>query len=356
MHAGRFYISVQIFLSREQGLSEHATIAQACVCHQPCHTSTEFRILGLFIFRSLLASLQLPAVVRTQVQCTLFRICPDHLLHSLLPPLCIAASTPKSGKELKGAIAECLKVSQQGDCSKGPHGTIGSWDVSRLRDMTNVFRNAALFNSDISKWDVSRVTAMNNTFRGAQSFNCDISKWDVSSVTDMDEMFHDATAFRQILCGTAWVYSTASKTDMFANSFGSISETACMSTKTKQSARKPAYIWPRQVVWTLWPRRPLPDRELIVRTSIATTAAASTATNAMTCPKCGKFEKSGRVSCCAPGGAWYKNCGNSRNRNVDHRWFEGVAACKRKSKARRHVDTISLSLSSDYDTLLLFCQ
>merc|ERR1712032_1428143 len=46
------------------------------------------------------------------------------------------------------------------------------------------------------------------------------------------------------------------------------------------------------------------------------------------CPKCGTFEKSGRNSCCAPGGAWYNNCGGARNKNVDHKWFEGVAACK----------------------------
>merc|ERR1712032_998978 len=38
--------------------------------------------------------------------------------------------------------------------------------------------------------------------------------------------------------------------------------------------------------------------------------------------------KSGRASCCAPGGAWYKNCGGSSNRNANHRWFDGVEVCK----------------------------
>merc|ERR1712037_324506 len=47
------------------------------------------------------------------------------------------------------------------------------------------------------------------------------------------------------------------------------------------------------------------------------------------CPKCSTFEKSGRLSCCAPGGAWYRNCGGAGKRDVDHRWFEGVQACKR---------------------------
>merc|ERR1712032_1708494 len=66
-----------------------------------------------------------------------------------------------------------------------------------------------------------------------------------------------------------------------------------------------------------------------ITTSIRTLAITSTIMKTMACPKCGRFEKSGRNSCCAPGGAWFKNCGGSRNRNVDHKWFEGVAACKR---------------------------
>merc|ERR1711937_642825 len=67
----------------------------------------------------------------------------------------------------------------------------------------------------------------------------------------------------------------------------------------------------------------VPDRELIVRTpiitSVSTPAITSTTTNMITCPKCGTFKKSGRVSCCAPGGAWYRNCGGASNRNVAHR-------------------------------------
>merc|ERR1711934_458561 len=43
---------------------------------------------------------------------------------------------------------------------------------------------------------------------------------------------------------------------------------------------------------------------------------------------CGTFLKSGRVSCCAPDGAWYKHCGGVGNRNADHMWSEGVEVCK----------------------------
>merc|ERR1719201_1325614 len=65
-----------------------------------------------------------------------------------------------------------------------------------------------------------------------------------------------------------------------------------------------------------------------VRTS--TPVITPTVTHKTKCPKCGKFKQSGRVSCCAPGGAWFKNCGSAGSR-VDHRWFEGTEACKPKT-------------------------
>merc|ERR1712032_235797 len=82
-------------------------------------------------------------------------------------------------------------------------------------------------------------------------------------------------------------------------------------------------------------RLPLPERELIVRTPIATLVSTSAFTSmtatTITCPKCGSFAKSGRVSCCAPGGSWYKNCGGATNKHADHRWFDGVEACKART-------------------------
>ena len=113
------------------------------------------------------------------------------------------------------------------------------------------------------------------------------------------------------------------------------------------SAQPPAIDWasqpvrPNETVLLLGVtlQRGITERELIVShtlvtTSVGTPAITSTIANAMRCPKCGTFGKSGRVSCCAPGGDWFKNCGGARNKNVDHKWFEGVAACKRKCKAK----------------------
>ena len=46
------------------------------------------------------------------------------------------------------------------------------------------------------------------------------------------------------------------------------------------------------------------------------------------CPKCGYTSKSGKRSCCARGGAWFKNCGDDDgDMHFDHTWSEGILAC-----------------------------
>ena len=206
--------------------------------------------------------------------------------------------------------------------AKSFNGDISKWDVSSVTDMYGMFWGAASFNSDISKWYVSSVSDMYAMFMDAATFNIDISKWDVSSVASMEFMFWRAGSFKQNLCGDAWVRSKAGKKNMFEGSYGAISSQVCTLTTIYQY-----YV----------SRRPISERELIVGAPISTpvnaTTLAITSSNKMTCPKCSTFEKSGRVSCCAPGGAWYQNCGGDGNGNADHRWFEGVEACKRKSRA-----------------------
>ena len=98
--------------------------------------------------------------------------------------------------DLKAIIAACLIILRDFHCSKGPHGPIGSWDVSGVTDMMIVFRSASSFNGDLSKWDVSKVK-------------------------DMRGMFQNAKAFKQTLCG-AWRISNAKKDKMFEGSPGKI--------------------------------------------------------------------------------------------------------------------------------------
>ena len=107
---------------------------------------------------------------------------------------------PGSRAQLKGALNNCAKELTKCDCS------ISQWDVSKVRDMSGMFR-------------------------GATSFNGDISKWDVSGVGNMKDMFRDAQAFKQNLCGAGWVHSSAIKAGMFIGSSGSISRQVCASNR-----------------------------------------------------------------------------------------------------------------------------
>jgi len=72
---------------------------------------------------------------------------------------------------------------------------ISNWDVSNVRDMSNMFKSSR-FNQDIGKWDVSKVTNMNGMF-SYSIFNQDISHWDVSNVTNMSNMFSYNSEFNQ---------------------------------------------------------------------------------------------------------------------------------------------------------------
>ena len=291
---------------------------------------------------------------------------------SISRAVCTTTTAFSSKPELKDAVDACLKLPPK---DKGPHGPMAEWDVSSVTDMSGVFANADSFNGDMSKWDVSGVTSMSRMFMRATSFNGDLSHWDVSSVTDMtfmfmhatsfngdlskwdvsrvsdmtgmfrqakvfnrdlsewdvssvtgmDDMFLNAVSFNQKLCGADWFRSKASKLDMFEGSPGSISRTVCTSAHTPVTSQAPHQ------------RRPISERELIARTPISTAVSTpvitSTIDRSITCPICGTFRKSGRFSCCAPGGAWFKNCGGLGIKKFDHRWSEGLKACKRKFKA-----------------------
>ena len=107
-----------------------------------------------------------------------------------------------AANDLRAAIMECLKLSS--DCSKGPHGPIGSWDVSAVTDMSQLFNHDFVsgtnkFTGDISNWDVSGVTDMGYMFHKASLFNADISKWDVVRVAKMEGMFASAPSFNGVI-------------------------------------------------------------------------------------------------------------------------------------------------------------
>ena len=93
---------------------------------------------------------------------------------------------------------------------------ISSWDVSKVKDMSSMFRSAIYFNQDISSWDISNVKNMSEMFLFATSFNQDISSWNVSKVKDMNYMFYEAFDFNQDI--SSWNVSDKTNTKkMFFN-------------------------------------------------------------------------------------------------------------------------------------------
>ena len=74
------------------------------------------------------------------------------------------------------------------DNAKIIFGNIGTWDTSKITDMSNLFLDSSL-NEDISGWDTSSVTTMSNMFNGATSANPDMSQWSLVLVTNMTNIF-----------------------------------------------------------------------------------------------------------------------------------------------------------------------
>ena len=63
-------------------------------------------------------------------------------------------------------------------------------------------------------------------------------------------------------------------------------------------------------------------------TEISTTTRLSLQRGKDACGKCGTVNKSGKLSCCAHGGAWFKHCGGAGKTKVAHTWVDGVEACE----------------------------
>jgi trimeric autotransporter adhesin len=104
------------------------------------------------------------------------------------------------------------------------YGPVAGWNVSRLINMSEGFKNRGSFNEDISLWDTASCTNMSILFGGigiaSMSFNQDIGNWNVSNVTNMSQMFYRALAFNQNI--SSWNVSNVSNmSQMFyhANAF-----------------------------------------------------------------------------------------------------------------------------------------
>ena len=60
-----------------------------------------------------------------------------------------------------------------------------------------------------------------------------------------------------------------------------------------------------------------------------TPATTTTATaRVLACPKCRTVKRSGKLSCCARGGAWFGKCGDPGDSEYAYTWLEGIEACE----------------------------
>jgi len=86
---------------------------------------------------------------------------------------------------------------------------IGNWDTRNVTIMGQMFYGASAFNQNISLWKTGSVTTMFQMFRHATVFNQTINtdasgSWDVSKVTDMSSMFSIASAFNNGALALNW--------------------------------------------------------------------------------------------------------------------------------------------------------
>ncbi|HLO56823.1 MAG TPA: BspA family leucine-rich repeat surface protein [Saprospiraceae bacterium] len=88
-------------------------------------------------------------------------------------------------------------------------------NLVNVTDMSEMFRDAILFNQDINNWNTSNVTNMHGLFRGASLFNHDLDNWNTSQVTDMSYMFYFATSYNRTI-GTWNTSSVTNMSNMFA--------------------------------------------------------------------------------------------------------------------------------------------
>jgi surface protein len=72
---------------------------------------------------------------------------------------------------------------------------IGNWNVSNVTDMSNMFSDSTFNNGggpSISGWTTSACTTMRFMFENTP-FNQPIGSWDISNVNDMTEMFNNSS-------------------------------------------------------------------------------------------------------------------------------------------------------------------
>jgi len=70
---------------------------------------------------------------------------------------------------------------------------------STIKDVSNMFKSAKIFNSPIDKFDTKNIIDMSSMFEWAKNFNQSLKSFNTSKVTDMENMFAHTDDFNQPL-------------------------------------------------------------------------------------------------------------------------------------------------------------
>ena len=76
---------------------------------------------------------------------------------------------------------------------------LDSWNVENVENMSSMFKYCSSFNQPLNNWKVENVKNMNQMFKECKSFNQPLDGWNVENVTDMEEMFRACKLFNQPL-------------------------------------------------------------------------------------------------------------------------------------------------------------
>ena len=94
---------------------------------------------------------------------------------------------------------------------------IGSWDITSVNVMDQMFAFALKFNQNLSNWDLGSngVTNLFDIFAYTNSFNNGGAAltWDVSNITSMQGVFYRAIAFNQNI--SSWCVTNISSSPAY---------------------------------------------------------------------------------------------------------------------------------------------
>ncbi len=110
--------------------------------------------------------------------------------------------TPQTNEELRTAVKKYRDMTSDERKDYSNHwvyGKFNDWDVSKIKDMSELFKDLDTFDEELNSWDVSNVKNMKYMFKGCKKFNQKLNSWKVGNVVTMESMIDGCESFNQEL-------------------------------------------------------------------------------------------------------------------------------------------------------------